>query len=125
MTTALSPYPQFRAFDSGGVPLAGGLVYTYLAGTNTPQPTYQDASGLVPNTNPVTLDTTGKATIRLTSGVSYKFVITDVSGATQDTIDNYTSSYLTANDINLLLNGLSSGEIANGVTPTNYSYRVA
>lgn len=71
-----------------GAPLAGGFVATYLAGTSTPLPTYQDAAGLVPNTNPILLNSAGYATIYLTLGASYKFVVTSAAGVIQWTQDN-------------------------------------
>ena len=33
-------------FDNNGTPLAGGLIYTYLAGSSTEEATYTTASGL-------------------------------------------------------------------------------
>ena len=87
MTTAYLPVPVFRAFTSAGLPLAGGLLYTYAAGTTTPQTTY-GADGTTSNANPVVLDSSGTATIRL-QDLSYKFVLKDSGGATQWTVDNY------------------------------------
>lgn len=76
--------------------MAGGLLYTYAAGTTTPLATYSDAAGVVPNANPVVLDSTGSATVRLGT-VSYKFVLKDASSTTQWTADNYDPApYLTA-----------------------------
>jgi hypothetical protein len=71
--------------NTAGAPLVGGKVYTYDAGTSTPRPTYQDAAGTVPNTNPVILDARGEATI-FWSGV-YKVVLKDASDATIWTVD--------------------------------------
>jgi len=79
--------PLFRAFDSAGDPLAGGLLYHYAAGTSSNLDVY-DSDGTTPLTQPVVLDTTGTATIRLGSS-AYKFVLKDSGGATQWTIDNY------------------------------------
>lgn len=87
-TTPLLPVPIFRAFDSANLPLAGGLLYTYAAGTTTPQATYSDAAGSVQNANPVVLDTTGSAIVRLGTA-AYKFVLKDSGGSTQWTIDSY------------------------------------
>lgn len=87
-TTAFLPVPIFRAFTSAGLPLAGGLLYTYAAGTTNPQATYSDAAGVVPNANPVVLDSTGSATVRLGTS-AYKFVLKDSGGTTQWTEDNY------------------------------------
>lgn len=64
-------------FDNNGTPLAGGLLYTYLAGTTTPATTYTSRSGAANNTNPIVLDSAGRtpAEIWLNGGVLYKFVL--------------------------------------------------
>lgn len=80
--------PLFRAFDSAGNPLAGGQLFTYAAGTTAPQATYSDDAGTVQNTNPVILDTTGSAVVRLGAS-AYKFVLKDAGGSTQWTVDHY------------------------------------
>jgi len=38
-------------FDNNGVPLAGGLIYTYAAGTTTPQATFTTSAGSISHTN--------------------------------------------------------------------------
>jgi hypothetical protein len=81
-------FPIFRAFDSAGNPLGGGLLYTYAAGSTTPLATYSDDAGTVQNANPVVLDTSGTAVIRLGSA-AYKFVLKDSGGSTQWTVDHY------------------------------------
>jgi len=92
MTASPFAFPRFRAFDSNGVPLSGGLLYTYLAGTTTPLSTYTDSSGNVANTNPVVLDATGQADIWLGTSANYKFVLKDANGVTYWTVDNYPPS---------------------------------
>jgi hypothetical protein len=65
-------------FDNNGVPLAGGLIYTYLAGTSTPAATYTTSTGLIAHANPIVLDAAGRVPggeIWLTLGTSYKFVL--------------------------------------------------
>jgi hypothetical protein len=65
-------------FDNNGVPLAGGLIYTYLAGTNTPAATYTSNLGSIAHANPIVLDAAGRIAtgeVWLTSGVEYKFVV--------------------------------------------------
>ena len=88
---SLMPQAKQQYFDSNGNPLAGGKVYTYAAGTTTPQATYTTAGGGTPNTNPVILDSTGRASIYLNTALSYKFVCQDSSGATvpDGTVDNW------------------------------------
>jgi microcystin-dependent protein len=73
---AVLPIQQF--FDDNGAPLAGGKLYSYAAGTSTPQATYADAGG-TPNVNPIILDASGRATYYLPTGVGYKFNLTDAS----------------------------------------------
>lgn len=94
MTTGLVPFPIFRAFDANGTPLAGGLLYTYQAGTTTPQVTFTDSTGGTPNTNPVVLDSTGSASIWLGSA-AYKFVLYDSSSNVQWSSDNIQSPNIT------------------------------
>lgn len=85
--TVLAPVIKFRWFDGDGEPLAGGKVYTYIAGTTTPLATYTDYTGLVPNTNPVILDSDGYADIWL-GAAFYKFVIADENDVVLITTDN-------------------------------------
>lgn len=82
----LPPFPVFRAFDANGAPLAGGLLYSYAGGTTTPLVTYADDAGNV-NANPVVLDSSGSANVRL-STLPYKLVLKDAAGTTQWTVDN-------------------------------------
>jgi len=83
----LSPLLRQRFFDSNGVPLAGGQLFTYIAGTTTPQVSYSNQSGTT-NTNPVVLDSSGYADVWLDPTLSYKFVLKDASGNLQWTVDN-------------------------------------
>lgn len=80
--------PILQLFDDYGEILAGGFIHTYEAGTTTPLATYQDLDGSTPNTNPVELDAAGRAIIRLTNAVTYKFVITDADGGLIQTLDD-------------------------------------
>jgi len=77
-------------FDNNGVPLAGGLIYTYQAGSSTPLATYTDNGGTTANANPIVLDSAGRVPneIWLLSGYSYKFIIQSASGTSLITLDN-------------------------------------
>lgn len=65
--------PEFYFTDNNGLPLAGGKLCTYVAGTTTPQATYTNSSG-TPNANPIILDSAGRASIWM-GAASYKFVL--------------------------------------------------
>ena len=71
---SLTPSPFMQFMDANGEPLVGGLLYTYASGTTTPLTTYTDATGTVPNANPVVLDTTGSAAVWLGTSL-YTFVL--------------------------------------------------
>jgi len=77
-------------FDNNGIPLNGGLIYTYQAGSSTPLATYTTNSGTVANSNPIVLGTNGISPneIWLQTGFSYKFVIQTSTGVTIQTLDN-------------------------------------
>lgn len=60
--------------DLSGEPLAAGRVFFYSAGTSTKIDTYSDSDLSTPNTNPVVLDSAGRATIFLGPN-TYKVVV--------------------------------------------------
>jgi microcystin-dependent protein len=91
MAVNLSPIGNgFQFFTITGLPLAGGYLYTYQAGSTTPVNTYTDNGGTIANTNPIQLGTDGRppAEIWLTYGVNYKFVLADSTNAVIQTYDN-------------------------------------
>lgn len=90
VTTAPAPVPKAQFLDKNGAPLAGGLLYSYIAGTATPQNTYTDSTGTVPNSNPVVLDSGGFANVWL-GPTTYKLVLKDASGNLQWSVDNIPS----------------------------------
>jgi hypothetical protein len=84
----LAPYVFWQELDNDGEPLAGGKVYTYAAGTTTDKVTYTDADETAQNTNPIILDSAGRANIWLDEG-TYKFVITDSNDVVIRTVDDF------------------------------------
>lgn len=74
----LLPVLRQRFFDEDGNPLAGGKLYSYIAGTSTPSATYTDESGDTENANPTVLDADGYADIWIKGG-TYKFRLTDAN----------------------------------------------
>jgi len=77
-------------FDNNGVPLSGGLIYQYQAGSSTLLTTYTTNNGTVANANPIVLDASGRCSneIWMQTGYSYKLVIQTSGGSTLQTLDN-------------------------------------
>jgi hypothetical protein len=93
MAVNLSPVGGVAAqfFDNNGVILTGGKIYTYTAGSSTPQTTYTSNTGSAAHSNPIILDASGRVPggeIWLTDGLSYKFVIKDANEVLIGTYDN-------------------------------------
>lgn len=93
MTVSLSPVggAASQFFNSGGVPLYGGKIYTYEAGTTTPKACFTEANGLTAHTNPIILDSAGRVPggeIWLTSAQAYLFILKTSSDETIGTYDN-------------------------------------
>lgn len=86
----LSPTPKQQFFDANGLPLAGGKIYTYAAGTTSNIATYVDSAGVTTNTNPIILDSQGMCNIWLRSTASYKYVVYDADDVLQFSTDNIT-----------------------------------
>jgi hypothetical protein len=103
MTVYLSPLGGAGAqfFDNSGVPLTGGKLYSYEAGTTTPLASYTTLAGNVAHPNPIVLDAAG----RVPSGGEiwllaqpYKFILktsADVTIATYDNISGIGSGTFT------------------------------
>jgi hypothetical protein len=92
MAVKLSPLAGagWQFFDNLGIPLAGGLLYTYTAGTTTPQATYTSSAGTIASANPIVLDAAGRTAneVWLTVGIAYKFVLQTPAAVTIGTYDN-------------------------------------
>jgi hypothetical protein len=91
MAVNLSPIGNGQQFfDNTGLPLNGGLIYTYQAGSTTPLATYTDINGTIANSNPIVLDSSGRLPneVWLTYGFFYKFVVKTSAAVTLGTYDN-------------------------------------
>jgi hypothetical protein len=91
MSVNLSPIGNGVSFlGTTGLPLSGGKIYTYQAGSSTPLATYTTVNGTIANSNPITLGTDGRtpSEIWLTYGYNYKFILQDSVGSTIATYDN-------------------------------------
>jgi len=83
MAYSLSPWLKPRFFITGtNRPLAGGLMYTYKAGTTDPAKTYSDDTG-TENTNPIQLNSDGECDLFLDDAVSYRIILKNSAGVTQ------------------------------------------
>lgn len=91
MSVNLSPIGNGVSFlGVTGLPLSGGQLYSYQAGSSTPLATYTTVSGTIANANPIILGTDGRAPneIWLTFGYNYKFILQDSAGGTIATYDD-------------------------------------
>lgn len=88
-------------FSNNGVPLSGGLLYTYLAGSTLPATTYTSNTGTTTLANPIVLDSAGRiptGEIWLADTINYKFVLKDATDAliaTWDNISGINANYIT------------------------------
>ena len=109
----------WQFFDNNGVPLAGGLIYTYAAGTTTPQATYTTSAGTIAHTNPIVLDSAGRVPggeLWLVIGSNYKFVL---QTSTATTIATYDNIYGSGSRVAFLNNFTGTG------SQTNFTLTVA
>jgi hypothetical protein len=91
MALNLSPLggAGWQFFDNNGVPLAGGLLYSYAAGTTTPLATYTTSSGSTANSNPIVLDAAGRPPNEMwLTAVAYKLVLKTSVGVQLWSMDN-------------------------------------
>ena len=84
----LLPIPEQQFVDANGKPYAGGFVYTYVPGTNTPKTTWKDNAGSAANSQPIVLDAAGRALIF--GDGDYRLVLQDA--ANNLVYDQWTSS---------------------------------
>ena len=109
----------WQFFDNNGVPLAGGLIYTYAAGTTTPQATYTTSAGTIAHANPIVLDSAGRVPggeLWLVIGSNYKFVL---QTSTATTIATYDNIYGSGSRVAFLNNFTGTG------SQTNFTLTVA
>jgi hypothetical protein len=72
--------------DLSGEPLSGGKVYTYTGGTTTPAAMYTDRAATTPATNPIILNSYGRAQVYADG--TFKLVIKDEDDVTLYTLDD-------------------------------------
>jgi len=117
MAVLYSPWGNSQFFDANGDPANGWKIYTYVAGSSTPLATYTDSTGAVAQSNPIVINSLGFPTtgqIWLTSGLSYKLVLTDASDVVKKTQDNLSGVISSSSST-------QSQWVASGLTPTYVS----
>lgn len=75
---ALLPPAEFQAIDADGHPYAAGTLATYIPATTTPKATWSEPTGVALNTNPIVLDSAGRAII-YGDGL-YRTILKDADG---------------------------------------------
>jgi len=94
MTVNISPAGGVAAqfFTDDGVPLAGGKLYSYAAGSSSLQTVYTSSSGVTAWSNPIILNSAGRVSgsgeIWLTNNLAYKFILDDSTDVTIASYDN-------------------------------------
>lgn len=128
MSVNSSPIGGFAGqfFDNNGQPLSGGKIYTYAAGTTTPQATYTSSLGVTPHANPIVLDSAGRVPggeIWLTDGLVYKFVIETATAILIGSYDNI--SGVNSNFVNYAVQEevqtATAGQTVFNLTTINYT----
>jgi hypothetical protein len=118
--SALAGAGQQFLDDSGNV-LTGGKLYSYAAGTTTPQTTYTSASGLTAHSNPIILNAAGRVAtgeIWLTAGSNYKFVLktsTEITLATWDNITGINGTGIATNALYVQYDPVGAGAVVTNV----------
>lgn len=105
MTALLSPNAKQQFFTDGSTVASGFRLYTYRANTTTPASTYTNRAGTTPNTNPIILDARGEATIYLTPGVVYDYVLKTDQGVTVWTREDVIADAGDANAVSYTASG--------------------
>ena len=78
-------------FDNNGIPLAGGKIFSFDAGTTTPAVLYTDSTGTFAQANPIILNSAGRVPsgeIWQPAGTSYKFTLYTSDDVLIGTYDN-------------------------------------
>lgn len=89
-------------FDNNGIPLSGGKIYSYEAGTTTPLATYTSSSGNIAHTNPIILDSSGRVPAggEIWNALQlYKFVLKTSANTIIATYENVGSNFNAASII--------------------------
>jgi hypothetical protein len=105
-----SPNQQYS--DTTGLPYAGGSLTFYASGTSTPLATYSNRALSIANTNPVVLDSAGRAGDIFLQNLAYKVVLcSDALGL----VPVWTADPVYSSDFSTTASFLSGAGSPNGV----------
>jgi hypothetical protein len=107
MSGTIAPFPKHAFLTNDGDPAVGYKLFCYASGTTTKINSFSDADLTSANANPIILDAAGRATIFLTPGLTYKFVL-----ATPTDTDPPTSPVWTVDGVQSVPTGGSNVDIA-------------
>src|SRR5215510_11570852 len=89
MPAALLPWVKPQFSDAAGDPVASGKLYSFIAGTTTPQPTYSDVDLTIANANPILLNAAGESPTSIyLLPTGYKVRLDDANDVTLWTVDD-------------------------------------
>jgi hypothetical protein len=103
MSVNIAPPPRLQFVDANGNPYVGAKLFTYLAGTTTKYATYRDSTQATANSNPIVLDSSGRAPygVWLIGGIGYKFVLAPSTDTDPPTSPILTEDHIQGvNDLN-------------------------
>lgn len=120
--TSLLPDGKQQFLSNTGVPLASGKVFMYVPNTTTFKNTWQDAAQATLNTNPIILDSSGRALI-YGSGV-YRQLVQTSAGVT--IYDAVTTGTLGASDVSYFIanatsTGTANAQLIAATTPATFA----
>lgn len=89
MPAGLLPWVKPQFCDAAGTPVPSGKLYSFIAGTTTPQPTYSDTDLMTANANPLVLNAAGQSATNIyLLPTGYKFRLDTVADVTLWTVDD-------------------------------------
>jgi hypothetical protein len=115
----IAPIAKHQFFTNAGAVAASHKLCSWQAGTTTPLATYSNSTLTAANTNPIILDSAGRATIFLQPGAAYKFALltagsdsTCDTGSTLWTVDGVTA--MPASTVNLDIDQVAGEALSAG-----------
>jgi len=121
----IMPIPEQQFFTPTGTVCSGCFLYTQVSGSSTPQVTYTDATGLVPNTNPIVLNSAGfpqtsigtQVGVWLSPTLTYRIVLQNSAHVVLYTVDGITGQLPGSLSGPLSILQITCPQITIGTTP--------